>query len=198
MLVVGLTGNLASGKTTVLKLLKAKGACVFNCDQQIHKYYCNRSGVVYKKLVALFPEVLNRGRINRKLLSEIVFSDRTKLRKLEKIVHPIAIKDLISWIKKCRRQTKKKIAVAEIPLLFEKKLTAGFDFVVLVKLKRKESLRRLNKIYGFSKGLALKRLSFYRPLREKIKGSDFVIDNSGNIKKLTKEVDLLWKNLRQK
>ncbi|MCF7908447.1 MAG: dephospho-CoA kinase [Candidatus Omnitrophica bacterium] len=198
MLVVGLTGNIGSGKTTVLKLLKAKGAPTFNCDQQIHKYYRNRKGLVYKKLVALFPEVLSRGRINRKLLSEIVFSDPVKLKKLERVVHPLVIKDLTNWIKKCRRQARSKIAIAEVPLLFEKKLTARFDLVVLVKLKLKVSLKRLNEIYGFSKGLALKRLSFYCPLREKIKRADFVIDNSGKIKELTKEVDLLWKNLKQK
>lgn len=200
MLVIGLTGNLSSGKTTVLKLLKTKGALVYNCDQRVHYYYRNQKGPVYKKVASLFPESLKRKRICRKRLAQTVFSDHKKLIRLERVVHPVIIKDLVNWIKNCRRKfkNKNKICVAEAPLLFEKKLQKYFDFVVLVKLKSQLQHRRINKLSGSQKVLARKRLSFYKPLREKIKGSDFVINNNANIKNLAKEVDLLWKNLKLK
>ena len=86
MSVLGLTGNLATGKSMVLKLLKDKRAKVFDADQRIHSYYRNRKGPVYKKVVAVFPECLSGGVISRKKLRTIIFSNRVKLKKLEKIV----------------------------------------------------------------------------------------------------------------
>jgi len=187
MIVVGLTGNPGSGKTTALKLFKAKGARVFNADKLVHAYYRDRKGLIYKKITGQFPEVLRSGRICRRKLASVVFVEPKKLKKLEQIVHPTVVRELKKWIKQCRSQAKLKLSVAEVPLLFEKKLTKHFDQVVLIK-----GPCRLSKVS------MLKRQKFYEPLSRKIKRADFVIDNSGNIKKLTKEVDLLWKSLKQK
>ena len=85
MAVFGLTGNLARGKSTDHKLLKNKGALVYDADKKIHQYYRQKNGAVYKKIVAEFPQVLKRGMISRKKLGAIVFSDRDKLKILEKI-----------------------------------------------------------------------------------------------------------------
>ncbi len=199
MLVVGLTGNLGSGKTTVLNLLQRKGARVFNSDRCVHQLYNQKKGLVYKKIACQFPEAVNKGRINRGLLSNFVFADKNKLKKLEQIVHPVVIKELGRWIKDCRRRTKSgKVCLAEVPLLFEKRLKAYFDLVVLVKTEKKVLVKRLGKLYGFSKQQAYRRLSFYKPLREKTKGADYIVDNSGNFMNLKKEVDLLWKKLKEK
>ena len=88
MLVLGLTGNLATGKSTVLKLLGKKGIKVFDVDERIHSYYRNKKSPVYKKVAAFFPECLGVGVISRKKLGSIVFYNKSKLKKLEKIVHP--------------------------------------------------------------------------------------------------------------
>ena len=112
-------------------------------------------------------------------------------------MHPAVIREMLDWIKSSSKRIN-KVLVAEVPLLFEKKLEAHFDAVILVKLKPYEYLRRLNKLYGFNKGFALKRLEYFRPLGEKIKRADYVIDNSYGIVDLKKEVDLLWKKLKQK
>ncbi|MBU1113131.1 MAG: dephospho-CoA kinase [Candidatus Omnitrophica bacterium] len=197
MLVIALTGNPSSGKTSVLKLLKKKGALVFDADKNIHDYYRNKKSPVYKKVVKAFPESLSGSRICRRKLAKIVFSDHRELAKLEKIVHPVVIRDMLDWVSLGRRQAK-KVLVAEIPLLFEKKLQAHFDIIILVKLKPAQYRRRLNKLYGSNKGLALKRLGLMKSLGEKIKGVDFVIDNSENINQLKKEVDSLWKKLKEK
>ncbi|MFH1519698.1 MAG: dephospho-CoA kinase [Candidatus Omnitrophota bacterium] len=194
MPLIALTGNLASGKSTILRFFKNKGAIVFDTDKEIHYYYRNKRSLVYRKIAAAFPECLKAGVISRKILAAVVFSDKFKLKKLEQIVHPVVIKDLLSWAKLNRVEG--KIYVAEIPLLFEKKITGYFEKIILVAVKRPVLIQRIIKKYGFSKKETIDRLSLYRPIREKIKGSDFVIDNSSNLKRLKKEVDLLWKRIK--
>ncbi len=196
MPILGLTGELASGKSTVLKLLLAKGASTFDIDEKIHSYYRNRKSPVYKKTVALFPEAVAGGNISRKKLGKIIFSDRNRLKKLESIVHPQAIKDLQIWIQKSKN--KKKIYVAEVPLLFERKLASCFEGVILVFVKKGVLRQRIIDKYKLSQDMVCRRLKLYLPIREKINKADIVIDNSSSLKDLKKEVDFLWKRLSQK
>ncbi len=195
MPVLGLTGNLATGKSTVLKLLKRKGVKVFDVDEKIHSYYRNKRSPVYKRVAASFPECLRKSVISRKKLGSIVFSNKSKLKKLEKIIHPAVTKDLLKWVKKAQSD-KKKIYIAEVPLLFEKKLSRHFKKIILIVVKKEVLIRRIIKKYGFSKRKIRDRLSLYMPIREKIKGSDFVVNNSLNFRRLKKEVDLLWKKIK--
>ena len=195
MAVFGLTGNLASGKSTVLKLLKEKGAVVFDADKKIHQYYKDRRCFIYKKIAAFFPQALQKGVISRKKLGGIVFADRKKLATVERIVHPIIITDILKWVRLARG--KKRIYVAEVPLLFEKKLISYFDGVILVLAKQDILIKRIVEKYNLSKAGAKNRLSLYIPIREKMKDADFIINNSLSLKVLKKEVDLLWKKLNQ-
>jgi len=195
MSVIGLTGNLATGKSIILKLLKKKGAKVFDVDRKIHSYYQNKKSPVYKKVKTSFPECLGKSGISRKKLGSIVFYNKDKLKKLEKIVHPVVTKDLLNWVKKAKSE-KGKIYIAEVPLLFEKRLTRYFDRIILIVVKKEVLIERIIKKYGLSKNKVLSRLSLYRPIREKIKGSNFIVDNSLNFRRLKKEVDLLWKKIK--
>jgi dephospho-CoA kinase len=196
MPIFGLTGNLASGKSTVLELLIRKGALVFDADKRVHQYYRQRGGLIFKKIAKAFPQALERGSISRRKLADIVFADRNKLATLEKIVHPAIIKDMLKWKKSLRN--KKRICVAEVPLLFEKKLTRYFDGVILVLAKQPVLIKRIIEKYKFSKSQVLRRLSLYVAIRKKIKGADFIINNSSSLRKLNEEVDLLWKKINQK
>lgn len=195
MSVLGLTGNLATGKSTVLKFLKRKGVKVFDVDEEIHSYYRNKRSLVYKKVAATFAECLRGSIISRKKLGSIVYSNRVKLKKLEKIVHPVIIKDLLKWVK-INECDKKKIYIAEVPLLFEMKLSRHFKKVILITIKKEVLIQRIIKKYGCSKRKALGRLSLCMPIREKIKGSDFVVNNSFSFERLKKEVDLLWRKIK--
>ena len=194
MSVFGLTGNPSSGKTTVLKLLKSKGAVIFDCDKKIHEYYRNKKSLVYKQITASFPKVLKKGVIQRKLLGREVFFDKRKLKELEDIVHPVIKSDLLAWINKVR--FKKGIFVAEVPLLFEKKLESYFDSAILVLASVTSLLERLMEKYSISKEQALRRLSLYIPSSEKIEKADFIINNNLGFLELKKEVNLLWKKLK--
>ncbi len=195
MSVIGLTGNLATGKSIVLKLLEKKGAKVFDVDEKIHGYYKNKKSLVYKKVKACFPESLRKSEISRKRLGSIVFYNKNKLKKLEKIVHPVVTKDLLNWVKRAKSE-RSKIYIAEVPLLFEKRLTRYFDRIILIVVKKEVLIERIIKKYGLSKNKVLSRLSLYRLSREKIKGSNFIVDNSLNFRRLKKEVDLLWKKIK--
>jgi len=196
MAVVAITGKLSSGKSTVLRLLKKKGARVFSADKKVHQLYRNKKSKVYKKVACLFPEVMCGGSISRRRLGTIIFCDSDRRRCLEHIIHPVVIDELRSWIASVRR--KKAVSVAEVPLLFEKRLQAYFDYTVLVTAPQDTLLERIKEKYSLSAAAALKRLRASLPDRQKRKMVDFIVDNSADMKQLQKEVELLWKKLRQK
>ncbi|MBU0693244.1 MAG: dephospho-CoA kinase [Candidatus Omnitrophica bacterium] len=188
--VFAITGNLTSGKSTVLKLLKNKGAGIFDIDERIHEYYKDRSSSVYKKVISTFPQVVKKHSISRRKLAGVVFKDLRQLHRLERIVHPASIRDLGEWVKRVR--VKKGSYIAEVPLLFEKKLQDCFDGVILVVAKREILIERIRKKFSLSREMAIKRLSLYLSIREKIKKADFIIENDVTFRKLKEEVDSLW------
>ncbi len=196
MSVFGLTGNFASGKSEMLRRLKAKGAKVFEADKKIHSYYQDKTSAVFKRIASLFPKTIKKGKVCRRSLAKSVFADTVKLKKLERIVHPLVIKELKQWAK--LNKPKKGVFIAEVPLLFEKKLGAHFDKIILVKTEKEKIIKRANKKHLISRAEVLKRLSLYIPVREKIKRSDFIVNNSSSLKKLEKEVDLLWEKIRKR
>jgi dephospho-CoA kinase len=195
MPIFALTGNLASGKTLALKLLEKKGAVIFDADKKIHQYYHSPSTIFYKKIAQKFPQALKGGRICRKALGTIVFSDKTKLRQLEKIIHPPVIKELKGWVKKNRK--KDGIYIAEVPLLFEKGLQDYFDAVILVYVAKKILVKRIMQNLSLSRTEATERINLFMPQEEKIAKADLVIDNSFHIKRFKKEVSLLWRRLKE-
>ena len=167
MSVFGLTGNLSCGKSTALMLLKKKGASIFDADEKIHEYYENKKGLIYKKISALFPEAIINGAIDRRRLGKKVFSDRRSLLRLEAIVHPYAVRDLKSWVKKARKSD--GVYVAEVPLLFEKNLKGIFDGVILINVKKSVLLNRIKNNLRLSAGKANARLKCFKPADMKIK-----------------------------
>lgn len=175
------------------KLFERKGAVVFDADALVHKYYRDKKSTVYKKVVANFPQALEGARISRKKLGNVVFSNDLKLHKLEKIVHPVIIAELKKWASSWKK--KNKIAVAEVPLLFEKRLASHFDGVILVYTSNELLKKRIIKKYGFSPSQSSRRLSLYLPIKEKIKRADFVINNNEGLAAFKRKANLLWKEL---
>ncbi|MFH1504643.1 MAG: dephospho-CoA kinase [Candidatus Omnitrophota bacterium] len=214
MSVFAITGSLCSGKSTVLKMFKDKGACIFDTDKKIHQYYKDRESSVYKKVIVAFPQALKKGKISRSCLGAIVFSNKKELKKLERIVHPAVTEDLLNWLDKaknkkivypvrsplrgtCPRQiVSNGVYAAEVPLLFEKKLGQYFDRTILITAKKRVVLKRIAEKYNFSSAQALDRLALYIPVKEKVKKANFIIDNSLGIEELKKEVNLLWKKIK--
>jgi dephospho-CoA kinase len=194
MPIFALTGSLASGKTLTLKLLKKKGAFVFDADERIHKYYQDNKNKIYRKITAAFPQAIEGKKISRDKLGKIVFSDKKKLKVLEKIIHPLIISDLKKWIEKNKKR--RGIYVAEVPLLFEKNLENLFDGVVLVYTEKDKIVKRIVRKLHLSRAFALQRLSLFASAAAKKSRADFIINNSFDVKYLKKEVNSLWRKLK--
>ncbi|MBU2102907.1 MAG: dephospho-CoA kinase [Candidatus Omnitrophota bacterium] len=194
MPVFAITGNPGCGKSTVCAMLAKRGALIFDADAYVHRLYQNRKSPVYKKVATVFPQTLTRGVIDRRALGAFVFNKPKARMRLEGIVHPPVIKALRAWCLKAR--SKKLIALAEVPLLFEKKLENIFDGVIVVRAPLKTLRERTKKRKGYSVRSARDRFSLYLPMATKIRQADFIIDNSASRARLYKEIDIAWKKIQ--
>lgn len=194
MLIVGLTGGLASGKSTVAGMFQRCGAKTLNADN-IAKQLLWRNSPCFKTIVRVFgQEILTAGRIDRKKLSEIVFQDAKQLEVLENIIHPEVRKRLK---KRSVRFSHKTICVWEVPLLFESGMDELVDVTITVKAGIGKMLERASKTKGITNQEAKRRLNRQWPMKEKSKRSDFTIDNQHNKKQTYKQVKRIWQKLQQ-
>ena len=180
----------------MLGFFKRKGAVGFDADACVHRLYRNRQSGVYKKVVRTFPAALTAGNaISRKKLGRIVFSDQNALRRLEKITHPYVISELRRWAGE--RTGKDALYVAEIPLLFEKKLDIICDKIILVHAPKSILTHRIKAKYGITSRQALKRLNLFIPWKEKEKRADFIIDNAADLRNLNRKAGSIWRKLKK-
>lgn len=192
-IVLGITGGYGTGKTTVAKIFKSFGAKVIDADKIAHSLI-KPGTAVYNKIIAVFgSRILKKDKsINRAKLSGIVFNNHKLLERLNKIVHPTVIR----IIKDELDRTSRKTVVLDIPLFFEAGLRHLVDKIIVVKLGRRKQLERLLNKTSFTRQDILKRINVQMPLSDKIRLSDFVIDNSGTIEKTKKQVEKLMLRLR--
>jgi len=186
--ILGLTGGFCSGKSTVLRLFRACGAQTFNCDDAAHKAFFVTSPI-YKKIVRIFgKQILTPQKwIDRKLVSDIVFKNKAKRKKLERAIHPYVIAEMRKFIK-----GKKNIVVIEVPLLFEAHLEKMFDATIVVSCDQTTILRRAQKKYRALSVADIKaRIVAQMPLAKKRGKADFCIHND-RIQNVMKEVLALW------
>ncbi len=193
MLSVGLTGGIASGKSTVARMLEEKGAFLIDFDVLTRKV--EKPGTsTWKKIVDYFGEgILNEDQtINRNRLGSIVFHDREKLTRLNEIVHPDVFREWHILLSDLNENYPDKIIISDIPLLIETGVQKKFDMIVLVYAPPRQQVERLTKKLKCNPEEALQRLASQMPIDEKIAQADIVIDNSGSLDKTKKSVDDLW------
>ncbi len=183
-MVIGITGNLGVGKTTVANMFRRLGAEVIDADRIAHMIMKPRTSA-YKEIIAVFGRrILVGSYINRSKLAGIAFSDKKKLKKLNKITHPRILKIIKSSIKKL---SDNKILAIDAPLLIESGLLSWVDRLIVVKCSLKIQMQRLKKS-GLTANQIRARLSFQLPQGEKIRFADFVINNSGSRSQTEKQV----------
>lgn len=197
MLLVGLTGNIASGKSTVAQLLSEHGATIIDADV-LARRAVEKGSSVYDAIVKrwgtsiLAPD----GNLDRVALRRVVFSDSTELEALNDLVHPE-----VERLRKARVADAKsrgdKLVVCDIPLLFEKKMVDRFDKIVLVDAARPLRLERLVKERGLRETEAMDMIAAQMPAELKRARADYVIDNGGTLSELTRKVDDLWAELNR-
>ncbi|MDQ5984646.1 MAG: Dephospho-CoA kinase [Syntrophus sp. SKADARSKE-3] len=196
MLNVGLTGGIASGKSTVASMLVEKGAVHIDFDILAHEV--QRPGEpAWQAIVDCFGRtVLNDdGTVNRECLGAIVFQDREKLDFLGRIVHPAVLENWRHRLDQIERSQPAAIVLSDIPLLMERGMEPLFDLVVLVFIPPAEQIRRLMARNGYSEEEASLRLASQLPIEEKIRRADLTLRNEGTLEETRLLVDDLWREL---
>lgn len=195
MIAIGLTGGVATGKSTVAKLLQTKGIAVINSDELAHQAM-EPGGPAYDEIITVFGKgVLSpEGKINRKLLGEIVFKDQIARKRLEEIVHPVVIKWIRQELERLSRDGA-QIAVVEVPLLFEAGLMDLFDYIWVVSSSYERQLQRLQERDRLTDVAAKERIAAQMSLAEKEKRADAVIKNDDGLDSLEEQLSILIRTL---
>ncbi|MFH1225158.1 MAG: dephospho-CoA kinase [Candidatus Diapherotrites archaeon] len=200
MIAIGITGGIACGKSTVARMFRTLGAELIDADEIVRSLY--RKPAVAAKIKKAFGSgaVSARGgknagarreTVNRRFLTDLVFSDARKRGRLNAIVHPLVVRELKKRIAKSRT----RVVVVDLPLLFEANLSKMFDFVIVVRAGRKPQFARL-RARGLSPKEANSRILSQMPLREKVKLADFVISTEGTKKQTALRVGHVCRELR--
>ena len=176
MIVVGLTGSIATGKSFVARCFLKLGAAVFDADKTVHELL-TFGGEAVQPVRQLFPDSYHEGEICRKKLGEVVFSDDIKRKKLEKIIHPLVDKRRREFLEKCKKD-RVKIAILEIPLLFEMERQSLCDYVVVTTVDSYTQEKRALERNGMTKEKFDAVNSLQMASRDKVRKADFVIDTS--------------------
>ena len=186
---IGITGNIACGKSTVLRELRRLGAAVLDADQVAHRTM-RRGTEVHRAIVAAFGAGIlgPDGEIDRRALGEIVFADSAALARLEAIVHPAVLAYTEEWLAGVREE----VAVVDAIKLIEAGIAERCDEVWVVTCPEAEQLRRLISYRGWSREEALRRIRAQPPQEEKVARADVVIDNSGTMEKVLAQVRAAW------
>ena len=193
--VIGLTGGIASGKSTVSKMFRSRGIRVIDADL-ISRDVVEVGRPAYHQICETFgEEILHKDRtINREKLGGIIFTDEKKRKQLNNIVHPAVREEMLKQTQE-EKDKQAKVVVLDIPLLFESKLAYLVDRTVLVYVNEGTQLERLMERNGYQRSEAMSRISSQIPLKEKLTMADNVIDNNGRIEETESQLQGLLREL---
>lgn len=193
MLIVGLTGNYGMGKSTVLALFKEIGAVTISSDKIVSELLKEKD--VIDKVRSLFGDiVINKdGTLNKERIADIIFKNSSLRYILEDILHSLVFKKIDEYIQKIRE--KNAIVIVEIPLVFERGYENKFDKIITVYTDEEVTIKRLE-LKGVDRNKAIMRLKTQMPIIEKIKRSDFLIDNNGTIEQTRKQIQNIYLRLK--
>ena len=194
MMIIGVTGNLGSGKSTVADMFKKRGARVIDADALVHDLLKNDERCRCAIRGVFGDAVMTKGAVDRKKLADAVFSDGKRLKKLESILHPLAKDKAVETLSKVRE----KMVVLDVPLLIESGWVDMVDALVVVHATVTGEVARLKKRSGLSRSEVLRRLKHQLPFREKRKVADFIVDNRGKLNDTDKQVQKIYEILNKK
>lgn len=194
MILVGLTGGIGSGKSTVSSMLADKGAVVIDADAIVREVQEPGSPVI-SRLAETFGDsvVTEDGALDRQALAQIVFTDPDALKKLNAIVHPAVGAEMNRRIIEQRSTT--NVVVLDIPLLTENP-REGLQARIVVDVPEETQVQRLVQFRGFEESDARARMSRQATREQRLAGADFVVDNSGRPEDLPEQIDSLWEWLQ--
>jgi dephospho-CoA kinase len=198
MLIVGLTGGVASGKTAVSRVLEKEGAYIIDADQIARELVKPRKPA-WKEIIRAFgQEILQEdGSIHRKKLAGKVFADAKQRKLLNRMLHPRIRKEMDRRVKEIGQRDPEAIVVIDAPLLVELGNHRRMDKLIVVTSTRTQQLERLKDRDGANPEEALRIVSSQMPLEEKLKFADFVIRNEGSLEETKRKAREVFKELRK-
>ncbi len=198
MLRVGLTGNIGSGKSTVARMWRARGAAVIDADALARRAVAPGSAGLARIAEEFGPGVLaGDGTLDRAALRDVVFRDAGRRRRLEAIVHP-EVERLRRLEEERLEEAGARLVVHEVPLLFEVGLDAAMDVVVFVDAPAAVRRERIIRTRGLAPDEADRMIHTQEPAAEKRERADIVIENAGDIATLEERADEAWKELERR
>ncbi|CAM5201988.1 Dephospho-CoA kinase OS=Ureibacillus acetophenoni OX=614649 GN=coaE PE=3 SV=1 [Ureibacillus acetophenoni] len=193
-MIIGLTGSIASGKSTVAKMLKEYGLPIVDADVVARVVVEPGTPTLAKIAEAFGQEVITEnGEMDRAKVGSIIFNDESKRKVLNEIIHP-AIRAEMLRQRDEHLANGAKTVIMDIPLLFESKLQHFVEKILVVTVSEETQLKRLMERNNLSKEEAIARISSQLPLSEKEKGADAVIDNNGSIEETQKQLETILRN----
>lgn len=187
---IAITGGISSGKSTVCHLFASRGAYRVSSDTIIHLLY-ERDSCVEKVVNLLGTFILTRGKIDRKKVARLVFTNREKLTALEGILHPLLMKEISTLHQRVEKQQECPLFVVEMPLVQEIGQEEWFDGIVSVRCEERIARRRLAK-RGFPVGSYSERMQRQWPVERKEEQADWILLNNGTYEELNREVAQLF------
>jgi dephospho-CoA kinase len=194
--VIGLTGGIGSGKSTVSQFFQQCGAVVIDADKIAHQIYEHHPELVetlFKKFGDGIGDSQSK-KIDRSRLAAIIFADEAKRKELEALTHPLIRNDIQMQIEKAHR-LKAPLVLVDAALLVETGYYQTFDGLIVVKSEQEQQIFRIKNRDGLPPEEILQRIAAQMPLSEKLKVADWVIDNSGEVLETKKQVEKIFKEL---
>jgi dephospho-CoA kinase len=192
MLVIGLTGSIGMGKSAAARHFAEAGVPVFNADAEVHRLYASEA---VPAIAAAFPKAVHGGKVDRGLLAKEVAGSPDRLKALERIVHPMVVKAEIDFL--LEQETKgAKLAVLEIPLLFETGAESRVDVTVVVSAPAEVQKARVLARAGMSEAKLAGLLKRQLPDREKRARADYVVDSGTTLADMQAQIDKILESLR--
>jgi dephospho-CoA kinase len=196
MKIIGLTGGIASGKSTVARILAEAGVPVIDADQ-VAREVVEPGREVHARIAARWPQVIREDRtLDRKRLGEIVFSDAVARAELSQMAMPEIRRVFLERATKLR-EAGHELCVFEAATLFEENMETAVDGVLCVSLSPEEQVHRLMARNGLTEAEARARLAAQLPLSEKVSRSRWVLENAGPAAGLADKVHALWEKIRR-
>jgi len=196
MLKIGLTGGIGAGKSEVSKRLAAYGAIVIDADLISREVVAPGTSGLAEITEAFGPGVLGPGgTLDRAALGDVVFADEKKLAKLNSIVHPRVGTRMRELEDSAGASA---IVVHDVPLIAENDLAGGYDLVVVVDVPPRLQVDRLIRYRGMTREQAMSRMAAQASREQRLSIADIVVDNSGSLAELDRQVGELWGELRRR
>ena len=197
MILVGLTGGIATGKSTVAGMFQRCGAVVIDADM-LAREAVRPGKPAWREIVQTFGKtILNPDRtLNRQALGAKVFSHPARLRRLERMIHPRVAREQRRLTRQAAQKDPKAVVIYDVPLLFEAGIDARVDTIIVVTADRETQIARLKKRNRLSRAEALRRIKSQMPLADKRRRADYTLSGTCPFPQLKKQVRLLYQSLR--